>query len=431
MPVPRPEHIVLGHRGGDNRELASIECNPLEMITEQRVFIVGAGPVGLTAAAWLVRRGVPVTVFEASSDLSTESRASTFHPPTLDMLDELGLAKELIGQGLVAPRLQYRTRRDGVIAAFDFGAIGDLTHHPFRLQAEQFKLTRIINDRLAGDLNYEIVFGRRLVGLTQDAEGVTIRLAAASGAIKERRARFLIGADGARSEVRDALGIEFEGFTWPERFLVVSTPFDFNAVVPNLDAVSYVADPVRWHFYLQIPGGIWRMMFPIPPDVPDETAQRRDYAQACLAMLVPGVTDYEIVHVTLYRVHQRVAKTFCAGRAFLAGDAAHINNPLGGMGMNGGIHDAVNLSERLARVWCGEAEASELDGYDRQRRLITLEYVQKHTIQNKKNLEATDPAEQARFRDELRGIAADPQATRDYLKRVSMIASLERARQLG
>ena len=401
------------------------------MITEQRVFIAGAGPVGLTAAASLVRCGVPVTVFEASGELSTESRASTFHPPTLDMLGELGFARDLIGQGLVAPRLQYRSLRDGVIAGFDFGAIADLTRHPYRLQAEQFKLTRIIHDKLAGDPNYTIEFGRRVVGATQDADGVTVRLTGSGGAVEERRARFLIGADGARSEVRDALGIEFEGFTWPERFLVISTPFDFQRVVPGLESVSYVADPVHWHFYLQIPGGIWRMMFPIRPDVPDEKAQSRDYAQECLATLVPGVNGYEIVHVTMYRVHQRVAKTFRAGRTFLVGDAAHINNPLGGMGMNGGIHDAVNLAGRLARVWRGEAADDELDGYDRQRRLITLEYVQKHTIQNKKNLEAKDPAEQARFREELRKIASDPQATRDYLKRVSMMASLERARELG
>jgi len=400
-------------------------------MTEQRVFIAGAGPVGLTAAASLVRRGVPVTVFEASADLSNESRASTFHPPTLDMLDELGFAGDLIAQGLVAPRLQYRSLRDGVIAAFDFGAIADLTRHPYRLQAEQFKLTRIIHDKLVGDPNYAIEFGRRVVGATQDADGVTIRIAGPDGTVEERRARFLIGADGARSEVRDALDVEFEGFTWPERFLVVSTPFDFQRVVPGLDSVSYVADPVHWHFYLQIPGGIWRMMFPIQPDVPDERAQSRDYAQECLATLVPGIGGYEIVHVTMYRVHQRVAKTFRVGRTFLVGDAAHINNPLGGMGMNGGIHDAVNLSGRLARVWRGEARMDELDGYDRQRRLITLEYVQKHTIQNKKNLEAKDPAEQARFRDGLRGIASNPEATRDYLKRVSMIASLERARELG
>jgi 3-(3-hydroxy-phenyl)propionate hydroxylase len=400
------------------------------MTTEDRVFIAGAGPVGLSAAAALVRQGIPVTVFEGAGELSRESRASTFHPSTLDMLDELGLAEALVATGLIAPRVQYRTRHDGIIAAFDFSAIADVTRHPYRLQSEQHNLTRIIDRGLSGDPSYRIEFDRRVVGARQDADGVVVTLARADGGSEERRGRWLIGADGARSEVRKALDVEFEGFTWPERFLVIGTTFDFHAAVPGLDAVSYVADPIQWHFYLQIPG-MWRMMFPIAPEVSDETATSREFAKRTLATVQPTAADEDIVHVTLYRVHQRVAKTFRVGRAFLAGDAAHINNPLGGMGMNGGIHDAINLSGRLARVWRGEVGDAELDRYDRQRRLVTLEYVQKHTIQNKRNLEATDPAEQARFRAEMRKIAADPALTRDYLMRISMIASLKRAEELG
>jgi len=400
------------------------------MVTEERVFVAGAGPVGLVAAASLARQGIPVTVFEAALQLSRESRASTFHPSTLDMLEQLDVGEALIATGLVAPRVQYRTRNDGVIAAFDFAAIADATRHPYRLQSEQHNLTRIIDERLRSDPNYRIEFDRRVCGARQERDGVAVTLAAADGTTEERRARWLIGADGARSEVRKALDIDFEGFTWPERFLVVGTTFDFYALVPGLDAVSYVADPTQWHFYLQIPG-MWRMMFPIAPDVSDETAATRDFARRTLASVQPNATEADIAHVTLYRVHQRVAKSFRCGRVFLAGDAAHINNPLGGMGMNGGIHDAVNLTERLARVWRGEADDAELDRYDRQRRLVTLEYVQKHTIQNKRNLETGDPAEQARFRDELRATAADPGRTRDYLLRISMIASLKRAAELG
>jgi 3-(3-hydroxy-phenyl)propionate hydroxylase len=400
------------------------------MTTEDRVFITGAGPVGLSAAAALVRQGVPVTVFEGAGELSRELRASTFHPSTLDMLDDLGVADALVATGLVAPRVQYRTRHDGVIAAFDFAAIADVTRHPYRLQSEQHNLTRIIDAQLRGDPRYRMELDARVCGARQDAGGVTVTLARLDGSREERRGRWLIGADGARSEVRKALEVEFEGFTWPERFLVVGTTFDFPAIVPGLDAVSYVADPTQWHFYLQIPG-MWRMMFPIAPEVSDETATSRAFAKATLAIVQPSVRDDDIVHVTLYRVHQRVAKTFRVGRVFLAGDAAHINNPLGGMGMNGGIHDAVNLSRRLARVWRGEAGDAELDRYDRQRRLVTLEYVQKHTIQNKRNLETTDPAEQARFRAELQATAADPALTRDYLMRISMIASLKRAEELG
>jgi len=395
-------------------------------MTEERVFIAGAGPVGLMAAAQLVRRGVAVTVFEAADSLSDESRASTFHPPTLDMLDRCGFADDLIAEGLIAPRFQYRSHEDGVIAAFDFSAIGDVTAHPYRLQAEQFKLTRIIHEKLRDDANYRIEFGRRVCGVSQDQDGVTIQLSTARGESERRRGRWLVGADGARSEVRAALGVEFEGFTWPERFLVVSTPFDFRSVLTDLDAVSYVADPDQWHFLLQIPD-MWRVMFPIPPDIPDAVATSASFAQTALASVVPGISNYEISHITLYRVHQRVAKTFRLGRAFLAGDAAHINNPLGGMGMNGGVHDAVNLADRLARIWHGDSRVEDLDGYDRQRRGVTLEYVQKHTIQNKRNLEARDPRDRARFRDELRAIAADPRLAHDYLQRVSMIASLKRA----
>jgi len=400
------------------------------MSSSDRVLIAGAGPVGLVAAAALVRRGVPVTVFEASATQSEESRASTFHPSTLDFLAELGFADDLIAQGLRAPRLQYRSRRDGVIARFDFSAIADVTRHPYRLQAEQFKLTRIIHAKLTDDAHYRMEFGCRVCGVAQDDAGVTVRVQSTDGAFEEHRGRWLIGADGARSDVRAALAVEFEGFTWPERFLVVSTPFDFYKVIPELDAVSYVADPEQWHFLLQIPDA-WRLMFPIAPEVPDEIATGGDFAQAQLARVVPGISNYEITHATLYRVHQRVAKSFRVGRVFLAGDAAHINNPLGGMGMNGGIHDALNLTDRLASVWRGESSASELDRYDRQRRGITLEYVQTYSIANKRNLEARDPAERDAFRDQMRAIVADRTRMHEYLERLAMIASLKRAAELG
>jgi 3-(3-hydroxy-phenyl)propionate hydroxylase len=395
------------------------------MSADKHVLIAGAGPVGLTAAANLIRYGVPVTVFEAGSDLSTESRASTFHPPTLDMLDALGAAAPLIAQGLIAPSFQYRTMRHGILAHFDFGAISDLTSHPYRLQCEQSRLTRILYDQLRARPGFNIEFGSEVIGASQNAAGVTVSISR-NGQVETRSGRFLIGADGARSEVRRSLNIDFQGFTWPERFLVVSTPFDFYGVIPGLSPVSYVADPQRWRFLLQIPG-LWRVMFPVAEHESDETALAPEFAQALMATVVPGITDYEIAHTTLYKVHQRVAKTMRLGNVFLVGDAAHINNPLGGMGMNGGIHDAMNLTARLAEVWHGRAEDSTLDLYDRERRLVTLEYIDQQSAQNKRNLESDGAA----FKAQLDAIAADPQRTRDYLIRVSMIASLRRARELG
>jgi 3-(3-hydroxy-phenyl)propionate hydroxylase len=394
-------------------------------LSNNRVLIAGAGPVGLVAAAHLARAGVAVTVFEEGADLSTESRASTFHPPTLDMLDALGAAEPLIAQGLKAPTFQYRTKKHGLLAEFDFAAISDATKHPYRVQSEQSKLTRVLFDQMRGHPNFDLHFGSRIVGADQDASGIDVTVER-DGRREVQRGRYLIGADGASSTVRRSLGIEFEGFTWPDRLLVVSTPFDFFSVIPGLSSVTYVADPQRWYFLLQIPG-LWRAMFLVNEDASDERVQTEEFAQSLMAGVVPGITNYEIAHTTLYKVHQRVAKTFKLGRAFLIGDAAHINNPLGGMGMNGGIHDAVNLAERLAAVWHGRSGEAALDRFDQQRRLVTLEYIQKYTIQNKKNLESSGEE----FGQSLRDIAADPARTRDYLLRVSMIASLARAQELG
>ena len=164
-------------------------------------------------------------------------------------------------------------------------------------------------------------------------------------------------------------------------------------MIPGLTAVNYVADPERWYFLLQIPG-LWRVMFLVNEDASDERVQTREFAQSLMAAIVPGVTDYEIDHITLYKVHQRVAKTFRLGRSFLVGDAAHINNPLGGMGMNGGIHDAVNLASRLAARWRGETAEAELDRFDKQRRLVTLEYIQKSPSRTRRtwNCQATNSA---------------------------------------
>jgi 3-(3-hydroxy-phenyl)propionate hydroxylase len=192
--------MVAGGQGG--RDKAELSSEPTthdarsKMIADERVLIAGAGPVGLTAAACLVQRGSPVTVFEASATLSTASRASTFHPPTLDMLEELGVAAQLVTHGLTARRLQYRFGRDEVMATFDYGAIADLTGHPYRLQCEQFNLTRIIHARLSGDANYRIEFGTRVRGFSQDRNGVTVKLSSIDSTAREEHGSWLIGADG-------------------------------------------------------------------------------------------------------------------------------------------------------------------------------------------------------------------------------------------
>src|SRR3954465_4773251 len=195
------------------------------------VIIAGAGPGGMVAAADLVRQSIPVLLLEKNDALSSESRASTFHPPTLDMLDDLGFAKALIAQGLKAPTVQYSSSADGVLGTFDFAAISDLVRHPFRLQAEQFKLTRIILGALSGHPRFSIAFGSEVTSGTQTTDAVQVAVTA-GGRGPVHDCAWLIGADGANSAVRRSQGIAFDGFTWPERFLVMTTPVDFTALRP-------------------------------------------------------------------------------------------------------------------------------------------------------------------------------------------------------
>ena len=389
------------------------------------VLVVGAGPVGLAAAAGLLRHGVPVTVLETEKALPDEMRASTFHAPTLDLLDELGAAAPLIAQGLAAPHLQYRNRTGDIIAEFDFGLLADVTRHPYRLQCEQWRLTRILYELLQDRPGFALHFGAAVTGCVDHGDYAEVLLE--SG--ERIRGAYVVGADGARSAVRQAAGIGFEGFTWPERFLVLSTPFDFTELIPGLAPVSYFADPEEWFFLLRIPG-LWRAMFPVPPEVPDEATLTDTYARARLGRIVPGRGGYPISHRTLYRVHQRVAETFRRGRVLLAGDAAHINNPLGGMGLNGGVHDACNLALKLAMVWHGKAPEALLDRYDRQRRGVTVEHVQRQTIANKQGLEARDPATQQAFQNRLAEAASDPVSAHAWLLGASMINSLRQAEEI-
>jgi 3-(3-hydroxy-phenyl)propionate hydroxylase len=382
------------------------------------VLVAGAGPVGLTAANVLADAGVPVTVLEAQPHLPENLRASTFQPPTLDMLASFGATQRLIEMGRVAPRLQYRDRA-GWVAEFNFGVIAGETDHPFRVQCEQFRLNQVLAERVSQKARIE--FASEVTAVRQDEASVTITV----NNTRELTAQWLIGADGGRSRVREALGIRLEGFTWPERFLVASTPFDFAAVLPDLCDVSYFADPEEWFFLLRVPG-VWRAMFPVRQDEKDDEALSDESLQRRLRRVHPSSSDYEVRHRTLYSVHQRVAETYRKGRCFLAGDAAHLNNPLGGMGMNGGIHDAFNLAQKLAAVVTKRAEESELDRYERQRRPVALEYVNTITIANKRNLEAKDPEEHRRWKAEMTRTAADLRLAREYMLRTSMIASLRK-----
>lgn len=391
-------------------------------MSAQPVVIAGSGPCGSVLALYLARRGIPVTVLEKHPQLPRDLRASTFHPPSLEMLHELGVAQDMIKMGLVVDRYQYRDRRSGEVAEFRMAAIADQTAFPFRLQLEQYEMTQLINERLREYPNVEVLFGHEVTGAVQDEQGVDVQVQTPNGP-RTLRTPFLVGTDGASSRVRKAAGIGFGGFTYDEKFLVVSTPFAFEDVFENLSWVNYVSDPQEWCVILRTEK-IWRVLFPVFPKSPEDEAHvlSDGYVQERLQHLWAKSGAYEIGHRTLYNVHQRVSETYVNGRMVLAGDACHINNPLGGMGMNGGIHDAYNLAGKLADVLQQGADyAKAFAHYDRQRRELAVRFVQEHTIANKKLMESTDPDVQRKRQQMLMETAADPVRAKAFIQERAMI----------
>jgi len=393
------------------------------MTIRTRILVVGAGPVGVVAAYRLAQAGIDTILLEANPDCPEDMRASTFHPPSLEMMAELGILEELEAIGLKAPVYQYRNRRSGNRVELDLGELSDVTSYPYRLQCEQFKLSRLLAARLASHAHGQILFQRRVLHIGQDAAGVTVHVESPM-AIEEYRADYVIAADGANSTIRKWLGIEFEGFTYPERFLTLSTAYPIEQHIPGLTHVNYVADADEWCVLLRVPE-LWRVLVPTE-DADDDRLLLSDEKKSRVfgGLLGQGV-EVDTYHRTLYRVHQRVAQNFRKGRVMLAGDAAHLNNPLGGFGMNSGIHDAWNLTGKLFRIVLEGAEADPLlDRYERQRRTITRQFVQAQTISNKQMLEAPQGAGKTIQEEKLEKLAADADLRRDYMLRQAMILSL-------
>lgn len=389
------------------------------------VAIIGAGPVGLVLALLLVRAGLPVALLEAEADISAELRASTFHPPTLDMLDGLGLAAPLIAQGLVTPTWQIRRHEDGARAVFDLGVIAPDTAHPYRLQAEQWKLSRLVLAELhrAGAAPR---FGCAAETLTQDGDGVLVR----GQGFEPFRAAFVVGCDGARSVVRRAMDMPFSGETYPETTILATTPFDFGGVFEGLSNVNYIwtEHPAFSGTFslLHVPGK-WRASLHTAPGEDVGAALTPEAIERKLQAIHPKGSAYEVPDLRPYRIHQRIVQDYRRGRMLLAGDAAHLNSPSGGMGMNGGIHDAFELAVHLVPVWRGEAEAAHLDRYTRRRRPIAEREIIAQADRNRARMRERDPERRAALLAELQATAADPGRAREHLLRSSMINGLRAA----
>lgn len=389
------------------------------------VLIVGAGPVGVTAAAALARGGVPVVLVEASPVHQSDWRASTFHPPTLELLSELGVVDQMHAEGLAVPRYQFRDRRDGLVAEFDFGLLADETRYPHRLQLNQQHLVRMLSARLSDEPGVQLRLGTRAVAIDRTSDGVSLTVEA-GGATDVLHGSHLIGADGAGSTVRQLLGVPFGGFTYPERFLIVSTSVDMRALLPDIADVNYIADPHEWLFLLRTPES-WRAVYPVPEGQSREQATNLKEIQRHLQGIAALPAGYPIGDHQIYNVHQRVASSFRDGDVVLIGDAAHINSPLGGVGLNSGIHDAMDVARRLLRIRQQGADAdAELDTFARLRRQVAIEYVQADTQRNTERLNERDEAKRQAHHAEMRAIAADVDRARAWCRRASLLESVHR-----
>lgn len=386
------------------------------------VAVIGAGPVGLFTALALTRQGLRVAIFESYQQVPTENRAATIHSSTLSILDETGLIDAVLARGLRSDIFQWRDFVSGdVVAEYDFGLLENECKYPFAVQLEQHKLVNLIRERLEGNPLVSYHGGCTVQRFTELDDRVIVEAENDAGAV-QCEARYLIGCDGARSLVRKSIGVEFEGYTFNEKFGVVTVQHDFAASM-GFRVRNYLSDVDCWFGIFKVPGndgeGIWRTTFPLKQDLSTDRATAEAEVTDVYRRYLPAAVGEVMTQVNTYNVHQRVASSFRKGRAILAGDSAHVNNPLGGLGLNSGIHDAMNLAGKLVQVLAGES-ATLLDLYDRQRRGPAIQYVQAQSIQNKKVMEERSPEARAANMQAMRDTIANRDAHLNYVRRASL-----------
>jgi 2-polyprenyl-6-methoxyphenol hydroxylase-like FAD-dependent oxidoreductase len=392
------------------------------------VIVAGGGPVGLCLALLLARAGVSVQVFESEPEISEDLRASTFHPPTLDMLEPLGVAGDLVARGLVCPHWQIRLHPDGDRAVFDLSILEKDTRHPFRLQCEQWKLSQSLLARLEKEPNARIVFGAPVVDMAQDEAGVDVTVETAQGR-QTYRALYVAGADGARSFVRKFLDLPFEGETYPETTLLATTLFPFEDHLEGLSNVTYCWKRDGNFSLLKVPGR-WRVSIYPREDLSIEEQLAPEMIEKSLQDIVPRDVAYEVREKRPYRVHQRIVPTYFKGRVALAGDAAHLNSPSGGMGLNGGVHDAFALCDAFVDLLRKGADERRLALYDRRRRPVARDQIIAQADRNRARMREKDPEKRRELLAGLQAIVADRAKLYDYLLKSSMIEGLRQAERI-
>lgn len=398
-------------------------------MANSEVLIAGAGPVGLSAAIALASAGIRVRVFEAEKALPDDPRATTFHPPTLDMLDAYGVSKVMIDEGVICPHWQIRWHPSGDRAVFDVTVLQNDTKHPYRLQCEQTVLSRALYQRLRDMPAATVEFGAAVTAVSQDAAGASVTFTRDERAETVNGA-WVIGADGAHSAVRKSLDLEFEGSIYPETNLIATVRFPFATHLEGLSGVNYC-----WrdggNFSLLKVKDTWRVaLYPLA----DKTIEEQltpESIEAALQHIVPQPRPYEVLALRAYRAHQRMVSKYRVGRIFLAGDAAHLTSPTGGMGLNGGVHDAMNLTDKLIAVIKGGEPDALLDRYERQRRPIVQEAIIAQSDANRRRMRELDVEKRRESLRSLQAICADRDKLYRHMLNTSMIAGLRQAAEVA
>ena len=377
-----------------------------------RVIVAGAGPAGLVAAAALVDRDIPVLLCEKHGQLNRVSKASTFHPASLEVLDRLGLVEVLLKRGVRVEKIHYRSINDGLVAEFSMGVLSRLTKFPFRIHLEQSELTRVILDRLKKDPRFQVRFNCEVRDVENHAQGVTAIVGSADGPARVE-GRFLIAADGAHSGSRKALNIAFPGSDYETRILRVFVTSDLGEWIRGLAPLTYLFGETDSCSLLKMPD-CWRIILRIAGRIADSTALDPAWYGPLVKRFVPmddsalGRTSADV-----FSASRRVAETNRQGRIFLIGDAAHLTNTRGGMNMNCGIHDAYAIAGAMARAIGGGAGGEALARCAQERLRIAREELVSRTESRLASI--------AQWPKRARKIAADPARAREFLYQASML----------
>lgn len=322
------------------------------------VVVVGAGPVGALLTLGLAQRGHRVILVEAESGVSPSPRALVYYWHVLDGLDRLGVLGDMEARGFRNTRFTERAVASGITARVSLDPIGTITDRPYNVHLGQDEVARIALEHIARHPNAEVRFDTRLEAFEQSDAGVVARVEGPEGS-SEIRTAWLVGADGARSAVRRGLGLGFEGMTWPERFVAVNVRYPFDELA-GLGNANMLYSPSDGAVVVRITeDGLFRWTWAEESGLPEETLPER-LAPRLERLGYGGVEQAEFVEYAAYRMHQRSADRMRAGRAVILGDAAHVTNPTGGLGLTSGVYDAFALVEPLSAVLRG-AETSVLD----------------------------------------------------------------------